>query len=83
MTLLLGHIVCPRSSCPFYIVGRLLYKKGHYFMDMQYIGISHALVKSILSNWNLGPITGDFQGSLGPIWNEKEHLRKQLAGYLY
>ena len=30
--------VCPRSSVPFYI-GLLLYKMGHYFLDIEYASI--------------------------------------------
>ena len=30
------HTVCPRSSVPFYVVN-LLYKMGHYFLDIKYI----------------------------------------------
>ena len=29
--------VCPRSSYPFDIVYKLLYKMGHYFIDIQYV----------------------------------------------
>ena len=29
--------LCPRSSDPFYIVFKLLYKMGHYFLDIQYV----------------------------------------------
>ena len=31
------YTMCPRSSDPFYIVF-LMYKMGHYFLDVQYVG---------------------------------------------
>ena len=40
-----NNTVCPRSSDPFYhLCSNLLYKLGHYFLDIQYNGFILALL---------------------------------------